>query len=174
MPKTGFGDDAGEKQGGPDSTPRQSAAPTGCPPDTPDWRPTDGHGCLSDASAQEAEGRSTPTAHHSTTRIASCPCRKFIKTPASGRSLYLEAEPIYETRSGRCITMELAAVHAAAGRAISGPPRRTAPETSLPTAHTRTMRRMDGIRSATPIVPGLVFGETMQSQREVANAAVTH
>ena len=36
----------------------------------------------------------------------------------------------------------------------SRPPRRTAPETSLATAHTWTMHRLDGTRSATPIVPG--------------------
>jgi len=43
--------------------------------------------------------RSTPTVHHSTTRIASCSCKKFIRPPTSRRSLQLEAEPIYETRS---------------------------------------------------------------------------
>jgi len=43
--------------------------------------------------------QSVPTGHRSTTRIASGSCKKFIKQPASRKSLKLEAESIYETRS---------------------------------------------------------------------------
>src|SRR5258708_2083034 len=81
------------------STPRPSATPTECPPDRPGSTPTDGLACPCAASAQAAAARSTPTAHRSTTGTASCSCKKFIKPPVSRRSLQLEAEPIYETRS---------------------------------------------------------------------------
>jgi hypothetical protein len=49
--------------------------------------------------AQAAAARSAPTALHSTTRIASCSCKKFIKPSVSRRSPQLETESIYETRS---------------------------------------------------------------------------
>src|SRR5258706_122569 len=81
------------------STPRPSATPTECPPDRPGSTPTDGLACPCAASAQAAAARSTPTAHRSTTGTASCSYKKFIKPPVSRRSLQLEAEPIYETRS---------------------------------------------------------------------------
>jgi len=76
-----------------------SATPTGCLPDKHGWRPMDALACPCDASAQAAAARSAPTAHRSTTQIASCSCKKFIKPPASPRSHQFEAEPIYETRS---------------------------------------------------------------------------
>jgi hypothetical protein len=57
--------------------------------------PTDGLACPCAASAQAAEVRSTPTAHHSTTGNASCSCKKFIKPFASCRSPQLEAGSIY-------------------------------------------------------------------------------
>jgi hypothetical protein len=49
--------------------------------------------------AQAAAARSAPTAPHSTTRIASYSCKKFIKPSVSRRSPQLETESIYETRS---------------------------------------------------------------------------
>jgi len=81
------------------STPPPSARPTGCPPNRPDWMPTDGlvYPCAS--SAQAAAARSTPTAPHSITQIASCSCKKKIKPPDSRRSAQLETESIYEIRS---------------------------------------------------------------------------
>src|ERR1039458_2140318 len=76
-----------------------SATPTGCLPDKPGSKPRVGHACPCAASAQAAVARSTPTALHSITQIASCSCKNFIKPPASYRSPQLEAESIYETRS---------------------------------------------------------------------------
>ena len=81
------------------ATPHPSATPTGCPPDTHGWTPTVARACPCAASAQAAVARSTPTAPRSTTGIASCSYKKFIKSPASPRSPQLEAVPIYETRS---------------------------------------------------------------------------
>src|ERR1700679_529558 len=81
------------------ATPHPSATPTVCPPDRPGWTPTVGPACPCAASALAAEARSSPTAPHSTTRIASCSSKKFIKLPASHKSPQLEAVPIYETRS---------------------------------------------------------------------------
>jgi len=81
------------------ATPRRSAISIKCLPNTPGWTPTDGPACPCAASAPAAKARSIPTARRSTTRIASCPCKKLTKPPPSPGSTKLEAEPIYETRS---------------------------------------------------------------------------
>ena len=65
------------------STRRRSAIPKGCPRNSPGWKPTDVRACLGAVSARAVAERSTPTAHHSTTRIASCSCKKKIKPHAS-------------------------------------------------------------------------------------------
>src|SRR5271168_519370 len=83
------------------STRHRSATPTGCPPDKPGWMPMDGRACPCAASARAAAARPTPTVHCSTTRIASCSCKKFSKPTLARRSTQLETESIYETRSSQ-------------------------------------------------------------------------
>ena len=68
------------------SMPHPFVAPKGCPPDRPGWMPTDGLDCPCAAWVRAAVAQSAPTAHRSTTRIASCSCKKKIKPPASGIS----------------------------------------------------------------------------------------
>jgi hypothetical protein len=49
------------------------------------------------ASAQATAAQSTPTAHWSTTQIASCQCKKLNRTTLAERSTQLETKSIYET-----------------------------------------------------------------------------
>src|SRR5271163_4556365 len=81
------------------ATPLRSARSIKCLPGSHGWTPTDGPAYPCAASAPATAERPTPTARRSTTRIASCPCKKLNKTTASPKSTWLEAEPIYETRS---------------------------------------------------------------------------
>jgi hypothetical protein len=67
------------------ATPRRSATPTKCPLGRPGCKPMDGRACPCAASALAAVAQSTPTAPHSTTRTASCSCKKCSKPPTSGK-----------------------------------------------------------------------------------------
>src|ERR1035438_4821971 len=76
-------------------------------------RQRDARDCPCGAPASAATARPESIARPSTTRIASCSCNKNIKPTPLCKSVQLEAEHIYETRSNIIALCGLPAKHTA-------------------------------------------------------------